>query len=91
MPGKNDWGGHWYGSFYLTDVYADLFALDEKTENRYKATLWGQAHLNIIAEMVARNEAGNFFIPGENNFVSGEMFQMHNVARAYTLKKLFTE
>ena len=89
MPGQNDWGGKWYGNYFLTDVYADLFSMDRTVEETYRAAHWEAAHFNKIVEAVGRTEEGNFYAPGENRFVSGEMFQMHNLVRAYTLKKLF--
>ena len=91
MPGVNDWGGYWYANYYLTDVYVGLFGLDEGIEEKYKACYWRDGHLQVVSNMVNRNEEGNFFLPEENIFTSGEMFQMNNLVRAYMLEKLFSE
>lgn len=88
MPGVNDWGGHWYANYYLADVYALVLGLDEALPTELKAGRWASQHLAVISQMVQRNAEGYFFEEGENNFVSGEMFQMHNLVRAYMLLNL---
>ena len=87
MPGDNDWGGHWYANYYLTDVYVMALGLDANLSEELKADKWAAKHFEEILRMVYREE-GNFFIAGENNFVSGEMFQMHNLVKAYMLINL---
>lgn len=87
MPGKNDWGGNWYANYYLNDVINALLVTTENTT----ANLYANEHLNKIIEMQNRNEEGNFFAEGENNFVRGEFYQMHNLSKAYALKSSFPD
>jgi len=87
MPGDNDWGGMWYPSYYLLDTAVQIRGLDTELPDGLKASDWAEIHLETIHEMVTRGEAkGNFFIEGENNFVSGETYMMHNLIKAYVLK-----
>lgn len=88
MPGESDWGGYWYANCFLTDVYADVMNLDGEIE--YKASIWSNLHLEKVKEQINRqNEdgeiTGQFFQEGENSFVSGELFQAHNLVEAYVL------
>lgn len=88
MPGTNDWGGQWYGSFYLTDTYVDILQLDSRIEADYKASVWRDLHFAQMKDMIRCNPRGNFYKEGEDNFVSGELFQMHNFTKAYLLELL---
>lgn len=88
MPGKSDWGGKWYASCYLTDVYANVMGMDPMLPEKSSASQWQKVHFIQLEKMMRRNPDGNFFVDGENNFVSGEFFQMHNVTKAYLLQIL---
>lgn len=64
--------------------------LDNDIEDKYKASVWSKLHLEKVKEQVKRqNEdgkiTGRFFREGENSFVSGELFQAHNLVEAYVL------
>ena len=81
-------GGYWYANCFLADVYADVMNLDGEIED--KASVWSKLHLEKVKEQINRqNEdgeiTGQFFQEGENNFVSGELFQAHNLVEAYIL------
>ena len=95
MPGENDWGGYWYPEYYLADTAVDLMNLDSNLDDNLKAEKWAKAHLRELASMSMREEngkkRGQFFAEGENNFVSGEMYQMHNLSKAYLLRLLMQE
>lgn len=92
MPEINDWGGNWYANYYLADVIAEKLELDSELDSRYKAHVWGKLHLKRIKAMVfMQNESkvlGQFFQDDENNFVSGELFQMHNLTEAYIIQQI---
>lgn len=94
MPAGSDWGGSWYANCFLTDVYADVMNLDDQIEEKYKASIWANLHLEKVQEQINKqNEdgevTGQFFQEGENNFVSGELFQAHNLVEAYILFSAF--
>ena len=91
MPGVNDWGGKWYAGFYLTDTIAEVFGLDGECPYGLKASDWAGEHLGVISGMVSRNDTGQFFTEGENNFVSGETYAMHNLMKSYMLRRIFAE
>jgi len=95
MPGDNDWGGHWYGSYYLVDTVCDAFNMDNTCENGLKAKDWAYQHLSKIANMLndtSNGKAlGSFFQEGENYFVSGEMYQSHNLCKAWLIKNLIKQ
>ena len=83
-------GAYWYANCFLTDVYVDVMSLDNDIEDKYKASAWSKLHLEKVKEQVKRqNEdgeiTGQFFQKGENSFVSGELFQAHNLVEAYVL------
>ncbi len=83
-------GGYWYSNCFLTDAYVDVMNLDDGIEDRHKASIWEKLHLEKAYEQVNRkNEdgeiTGQFFQGGENSFVSGELFQAHNLVEAYVL------
>ena len=90
MPGDNDWGKPGYAIYYLLDVMADTLGLDEDVEETYKGYVWEELHFEKMREQIYRETdgeiTGQFFQPGENYFVSGELFRMHNLAEAYVLK-----
>ena len=90
MPGDNDWGKPGYAIYYLLDVMADTLGLDEDVEEAYKGYVWEELHFEKMREQIYRETdgeiTGQFFQPGENYFVSGELFMMHNLAEAYVLK-----
>ena len=90
MPGTNDWGKPGYAIYYLCDVMADTLGLDTDIEESCKAKVWGELHYEKMKEQVYRETdgvvTGQFFQPGENFFVSGELFMMHNLAEAYVLQ-----
>lgn len=90
-PEGNEWGGNWYGNFYLVDTYVDIMNLDKDIPKRFKAKVWRKLHFNHLEEMVARNPEGNIFREDENYFVSGELFQMHNMTKAYLFELLSEE
>ena len=95
MPGDNDWGGHWYGSYYLVDTVCDAFNMDNTCENGLKAKDWAYQHLSKIANILndtSNGKAlGSFFQEGENYFVSGEMYQSHNLCKAWLIKNLIKQ
>ena len=90
MPGEDDWGKPGYAIYYLCDVMADTLGLDTDIEESCKAKVWGELHYEKMKEQVYRETdgvvTGQFFQPGENFFVSGELFMMHNLAEAYVLQ-----
>ena len=90
MPGDNDWGKPGYAIYYLLDVMADTLELDADVEEAYKGYVWEELHFEKMREQIDRETdgeiTGQFFQPGENYFVSGELFMMHNLAEAYVLK-----
>ncbi len=90
MPGTNDWGMPGYAIYYLQDVIAEAEGLDRDIEEPYKADVWEQLHFQKAVSQVMRETngeiTGQFFQAGENFFVSGELFMMHNLAEAYVLK-----
>lgn len=89
MPGKNDWGKPGYAIYYLCDVMADTLGLDADLEEACKGRVWEDLHYQKMYAQVFRETesetSGRFFRPGENSFVSGELFMMHNLAEAYVL------
>ena len=89
MPGENDWGKPGYAIYYLCDVMADTLGLDKDIEATCKARVWEDKHFEKLHEQIDRETngiiTGQFFQPGENFFVSGELFMMHNLAEAYVL------
>ena len=90
MPEVNDWGMHWYANCYLADVTADTMGLDARIDEPYKASIWAELHLKKIKDMILRDNAdgiitGRIFQEGENDFVSGDLFQMHNLVEAYII------
>ena len=90
MPGEDDWGKPGYAIYYLCDAMADTLSLDTEIENTYKARVWEALHFEKLSGQVFRETngviTGQFFQPGENFFVSGELFMMHNLAEAYVLQ-----
>ncbi len=90
MPGENDWGKAGYAIYYLCDVTADTMGLDTDIEEGCKARVWQEIHFEKMREQIDREgenkAAGQFFLPGENSFISVEPFMMHNLAEAYLLK-----
>ena len=90
MPGEDDWGKPGYAIYYLCDVMADTFQLDTDIEGNYKAQVWKGLHFEKMREQIYRETdgeiTGQFFQKGENFFVSGELFMMHNLAEAYVLQ-----
>ena len=90
MPGKNDWGKAGYAIYYLCDVMADTLGLDADIEESCKARVWEKIHYEKMREQIYREaenkSVGQFFLPGENSFVSVEPFMMHNLVEAYLLK-----
>ena len=91
MPGKNDWGKPGYAIYYLCDVMTDRLDLDTDIEETCKAHVWEELHYEKMRDQVRRETdggiTGQFFQPGENSFVSGELFMMHNLAEAYVLQR----
>ena len=91
MPGKNDWGKPGYAIYYLCDVMTDRLDLDTDIEETCKAHIWEELHYEKMRDQVRRETdgriTGQFFQPGENAFVSGELFMMHNLAEAYVLQR----
>ncbi len=91
MPGKNDWGKPGYAIYYLCDVMTDRLDLDTDIEETCKAHVWEELHYEKMRDQVRRETdgriTGQFFQPGENAFVSGELFMMHNLAEAYVLQR----
>ena len=91
MPGKNDWGKPGYAIYYLCDVMTDRLDLDTDIEETCKAHIWEELHYEKMRDQVRRETdgriTGQFFQPGENSFVSGELFMMHNLAEAYVLQR----
>lgn len=89
MPGVNDWGKPGYAIYYLCDVMADTLGLDRDIEDSCKARIWEKLHFEKMSEQIFRETdgeiTGQFFQEGENSFVSGELFMMHNLAEAYVL------
>lgn len=77
------------GIYYLCDVIADVLGLDTDIEEPFKAKLWEELHFEKFLSQVSRETdgavTGQFYQPGENYFVSGELFMMHNLAEAYVL------
>ncbi len=90
MPGTNDWGKPGYAIYYLCDVMADTMGLDADLEEPLKAKVWEELHYEKMREQIYRETdggiTGQYFQPGENSFVSGELFMMHNLAEAYVLQ-----
>ena len=89
MPGENDWGKPGYAIYYLCDVMADTLNLDTDIEETCKARVWEALHFEKFRAQIERETdgtlTGQFFQPGENFFVSGELFMMHNLAEAWVL------
>ena len=89
MPGEDDWGSPGYAIFYLCDVMADTLGLDADVEEPFRAHVWEDLHYEKMREQVYRETdgvvTGQFFQPGENYFVSGDPFMMHNLAEACVL------
>ena len=90
MPGENDWGKPGYAIYYLCDVLADTMALDTDIEESCKARVWEERHFEKMSAQLSRETdgeiTGQYFQTGENGFVSGELFMMHNLAQAYVLR-----
>jgi len=90
MPGENDWGKPGYAIYYLCDVMADILGLDADIEDTCKGFVWEGLHFEKLSGQIFRETdgvvTGQFFHPGENFFVSGELFMMHNLAEAYVLR-----
>ena len=90
MPGENDWGKPGYAIYYLCDVMADTLGLDRDIEPSCKGQVWENLHFEKLSAQIDRETdgviTGQFFQPGENFFVSGELFMMHNLAEAYVLQ-----
>ena len=90
MPGENDWGKPGYAIYYLCDVMADTLGLDGDIEPSCKGQVWENLHFEKLSAQIDRETdgviTGQFFQPGENFFVSGELFMMHNLAEAYVLQ-----
>ncbi len=90
MPGENDWGKPGYAIYYLCDVLADTQALDADIEEGCEARVWEELHFEKLCAQLRRETdgaiTGQYFQPGENAFVSGELFMMHNLAEAYVLR-----
>ena len=90
MPGENDWGGRWYPMYYLIDSSADLLGYDTLCPDHLKGADWAEPHLLESFKMNRRESlyktVGQFFDRGENNVISGEMYQMQNVSKAAALK-----
>ena len=93
MPGENDWGKPGYAIYYLCDVMADTLGLDGEVAETLNARAWEEKHFEKLSEQVHRETdgvmTGQFFQPGENFFVSGELFMMHNLAEAYVLLRSY--
>ncbi len=89
MPGDNDWGGNWYGNYFLNDIIADRLKMDADCPEGLKAADWAKVHLETISSMLKRTHEqhiqGQFFVPGENNFISGEAYQTQCMMKAYML------
>lgn len=89
MPNVNDWGKPGYAIYYLCDVMADNLGLDADVEEACKGHVWKELHFEKMRDQVFRETdgvvTGQFFQPGENYFVSAELFMMHNLAEAYVL------
>ena len=68
---------------------AHTLGLDAVLEESCKARVWEDLHYQKMYGQVFRETesetSGRFFRPGENSFVSGELFMMHNLAEAYAL------
>ncbi|MBR6357358.1 MAG: hypothetical protein IKR99_04270, partial [Lachnospiraceae bacterium] len=64
--------------------------LDADIEESCKARVWEKIHYEKMREQIYREaenkSVGQFFLPGENSFVSVEPFMMHNLVEAYLLK-----
>ena len=90
MPGEDDWGNPSYAIYYLCDVMADTQGLDSDIEESLRGNVWEELHFEKMNDQLNRETngviTGQFFQPGENFFVSGELFLMHNLAEAYVLK-----
>ena len=90
MPGENDWGKPGYAIYYLCDVMADTLGLDADIEETCKGRVWKELHFEKLIGQIFRETdgviTGQFFQPGENSFVSAELFMMHNLAEAYVLQ-----
>ena len=90
MPGENDWGRPGYAIYYLCDVMADTLGLDRELEASCKGRAWKKLHYEKLSDQIFRETedtvTGRFFRPGENYFVSGELFMMHNLAEAYVIE-----
>lgn len=93
MPVENDWGGQWYASCYLTDTVVEMFHLDEGCMEGLGAADWAFQHLRAVEEQVMDTydgkAKGQYFADGESQFVSGEVYMMQNMCKAYLLRMLF--
>lgn len=78
-----------YAIYYLCDVMADTLKLDTDIEETCKARVWEALHFEKFRAQIERETdgtlTGQFFQPGENFFVSGELFMMHNLVEAWVL------
>lgn len=92
MPQENDWGGNWYASYFLNDIIVERFDMDTACPDGLKASDWANVHLKTINAMINRTGSqhinGQFFVEGENNFVSGEAYQTHCLIKAYMISEL---
>ncbi len=70
-------------------MIVDTLGLDAEIEEAYKAAVWAALHYDKLLSMVDRETdgeiTGQYYQPGENYFVSGELFMDHNLAEAYVL------
>lgn len=68
---------------------ADTLNMDTDVEETCKARVWEALHFEKFRAQIERETdgtlTGQFFQPGENFFVSGELFMMHNLAEAWVL------
>lgn len=90
MPGENDWSQvGWYASYFLNDTIAEVFHMDRCLPDGLKADDYAKLHLEQLMIMLAKNRDGRFYADGENSFVSGEAYAMHNMSKAYAIQRLF--
>lgn len=90
MPGENDWGGYWYASYYLMDTTSVALGIDNELEDKLKADKWKALHFEELKRMIMRNTdgevTGQIFQDGENSFVSGDLYMMQNLCKAYLIE-----
>lgn len=76
----------WYASYYLSDVVAAKYDLDQNVPQEINADVYQKLHGQKIYDMIMSNEKHQFFKEGENYFVSGETYASQNLCKSILLQ-----